>query len=103
VAADDDIVHAQVFDGKFNRGRGGIGIAGGRSRWDDVADVFDDEQIAGLAMGDEFGQHAGIRARDEKGVGVLAALREPAKKPLIISELIVSEFMDAFDKLLHKS
>jgi len=60
MAADDDVIHAQPVHGKFNGGSGGIGVAAGRGGWDDVADVFDNKEIAGLAVGDEFGQDAGI-------------------------------------------
>ncbi len=102
VAADDDVVHAQIIHGKFDGGGGGVGIAGGAGGRNDVADVFDDKQIAGFAVGDELGEDAGIRAGDEKGVGVLPGLRELAKKFPVISELFVPEFMDAFDELLHR-
>lgn len=101
VAADDDVVHAEVDDGKFDGGGSGIGVAGGAGGGNDVADVFDDEQIAGFAVGDEFGEDARIRTGDEQGVRILADLRELAKELPIISELVVAEFMDAFDELLH--
>lgn len=58
VAADDDVVHSEVDDGEFDGGGGGIGIAGGTGGRDDVADVFNNEQIARFALGDEFGEDA---------------------------------------------
>ena len=88
MAADDDVADAQIFDGEFNRGGGGIGVArraGGRN---DVADIFDDEQIARLALRDEFRQHARIRAGDEQRVRVLALLRQFAEKLAVIAELV---------------
>ena len=56
---------------------------------DDVADVFDDEQIARLALRDEFRQHARIRAGDEQRVRILAFLRQLAEELPVIAELVV--------------
>ncbi len=66
VAADDDVVHAQIhLYGKSDGGGGGVGIAPGRWRGNDVADVFNDEQITGFAVSDKLSSasDAGIRSR----------------------------------------
>ena len=97
MATDDDVIHAEIFHGEFNGRGGGVGIAhGGRGR-DDVADVFYDEQVAGLAMSNEFSQDTGIRAGNEKRVRILSDLRETAKEFAVISKLIIAEFVDALD------
>ena len=101
MAADDDIVDPQGFHGEFNRGGGGIRIAlraGGR---DDVADVFDHEQIARFALGDEFREHARIGAGDEQGVRILSFLRQLAEELAIIAKLVLAESVDAFDERFH--
>ena len=74
--------------------------AGGR---DDVADVFDDKQIAGLALRNEFRQHPRVRAGDEERVRVLALLRQLAEQLPVIAELLVAEPVDALDEPLHGS
>src|SRR5262249_10057819 len=71
-------------------------------RWNDVADIFDDEQIAGLALGDELGEHARIRAGDEQRVRILSFLRQLAEQLAIIAKLFVAKFMNDFDELVHK-
>ena len=90
MAADDDVADAQGFDGKFDGGGGGIGVAARAGGRDDVADVFDDEQIARLALRDEFRQHARIRAGDEQRVRILPLLRQLAEQLPVIAELVVA-------------
>ena len=53
-------------------------------------------------MGDEFRQHARIRAGDEERVGLLALLRQLAEKVQVMAELVGAELVDAFDKSLHR-
>src|SRR5260221_2229927 len=101
MAAHDDVGDAQGLHGEFNRGGGGIGAAGHAGGRDDVADVFDHEQVARLALRDEFRQHARIRAGDEQRVRVLPFLRQLAEKLPVIAELVVLETMNAFDEPFH--
>jgi hypothetical protein len=79
---------------RFSTANGGCGR-------NNVADVLHNEQVAGLAVGDELGQDAGIGARNEKRMRILAVLREAAKKFAIISEFVSTEFVDSFDEALH--
>jgi hypothetical protein len=101
VAANDDVAHAEGFDGKFNCRGGGIGAAGDGGRWNNIADIFYHEQIARFALGNQFGQHAGIRARNEQRVRILTFAREPLKQRAIISELVIAKPMNTFNQGMH--
>ena len=101
MTAYNNVADFERFDGEFNGGGGGIGGARCGRRRDDVADVFDDEQIAGFALRDQFGEHARIRTGNEQRVRILAFARKPLKERAIIAELFMSEPMNAFDELLH--
>ena len=103
MAADDDVAHAQRLDGKLDGGGGGIGAARRIRGRDDVADVFHDEEVARLALRDEFRQHARIRAGDEQRVRVLPFLRQLAKKFPVIAELVPLKLVNACDELFHFS
>src|ERR1700679_4343248 len=101
MAADDDLAHAQRLDGELDRGGGGIGAARRARRRDDVADIFHDEQIARLALRDEFRQHARIRAGDEQRVRILSLLRELAEQFAVIAKLVPLKLVNAADELFH--
>jgi len=73
-----------------NSNRGGRRVRGARRGVGrhDVADVFHDEQITGFALCDQLGQHAGIRTRDEKRVGILPFAGEPLEELGVVAELV---------------
>jgi len=48
VAANDDVGDLEIDDGKFDGGGGGVGIAEHAGGGDDIADVFDDKEVAGF-------------------------------------------------------
>jgi hypothetical protein len=102
MAADHDVGDTQNVDGKFNprASRVVTGIHIGRRN--EVADVLDDEKIAGFALRNQFGDHAGIRARDEKRVRLLAFAREAAKDLFIAAEFALLKPMNSFEQFLHE-
>ena len=93
VAADDDVAHAELVDGELDGGGGGIGVARDVGGWDDVADVFHDEEVARLALGDQFREDAGIGAGDEERVWVLFLARKSMEERAVTPELVLLEFM----------
>jgi len=97
MAADDNVIDAQILHGKFDGRGGGIRVADGRGRRNNIADVLHHEQVAGLALRNEFGQNPGIRAGDEKSMRILAILRKAAKKFAIIAKFVSAEFVDSFN------
>ena len=103
MAADNDVRNAEGFDGELDSGAGGVeaGVdVGGR---DDVTDVFDDEKVAGFALGDEFSNDAGIGASDEQRVRLLAVAREAAKDFAIAAEFALLKPMNSFEQFLHEA
>jgi hypothetical protein len=103
VAADDDVADAQHFDGKFNCGRGGIRATGHGGGRDNVSNIFYHEQITGFALRNEFGQDAGVRARNEQRVRILSFARKPLEQRPVITKLVVPKPMNTFNQGVHNS
>src|SRR5271154_5052693 len=100
MTADHDVAHAEYFYRKLD-GRGGrISARDVRAR-DDVTDVFHHKKIAGLALGDQFGQDTRVRAGDEQGMRILFLPGKAAEEFAVLSEFVLLEFVNACDELLH--
>ena len=98
---DSHIGHAKTFDGKLNSRGGGVGALR-RSRGDDVPNVFDNEQVAGLAAGDQFGLHTRVRTGDEESVRILAFSRQSLKQIAVASEFLSLKIVNTLSQLLHR-
>jgi len=68
---------------------------------DDVPSVAQDEQVAGLRLGDEIRVDPGVRAGDEQRVRFLP-LGQLLEQILQRSETVLLELMDALDQALHE-
>ena len=100
MTADHDIAHAKYFYRKLDS-RGGRISAWDVRPGDDVADVFHDEKIAGLALRDQLRQDTRVRAGDEQRMRILFLPGETAEEFAVLSEFVLLEFMNACDELLH--
>jgi hypothetical protein len=56
MAADYHIGNAKNFHGEFNTRTRGVVATGDLRAWDDVADILDDEKIAGAALGNQLSE-----------------------------------------------
>jgi len=61
-----------------------------------------DEQIAGLALGDQLCEHPRICAGDEQSVRGLLALRQPVKQLPVPPEFFPLKLVNACDEFLHE-
>src|SRR6185436_5794987 len=102
MTAHDNVAHAERFDRELYSSAGRIVADIAVCRGNDVADVFDDEKVARLALRDEFGDDAGISACYKKRVRLLAVARKPAEHFLVTSEFALLKSMNSFEQFLHE-
>src|SRR5438045_4214219 len=98
MTADHDVAYAEDVDRKLD-GRSGRISAGDVRTGNDVADVFYDEKIAGLALRDQLRQDTRVRAGDEQRMRILFLPGKTAKEFLVPPEFVLLEFMNARDEL----
>jgi hypothetical protein len=97
VPADNNVGDAENFDGKFNARGSRVELSPAISRGDDVADVFDDEEVARVALSDQFRKNAGIGASDKKRVGLLSLAGQAAEHGAVLSKFFFTETMHSFE------
>src|SRR5690349_14796527 len=101
MAANNDVVYLEHLDGELDGGGCGIGAAGHISGRHDVANVLEHEEVARLALGNQFGEDTGVAASDEERVRVLAFLGKPAEQAAVTAKLLGLEAMYSVNELLH--
>jgi hypothetical protein len=101
MATNDDVTDVEHRDRELDGGRGGIGAAGNIRGWNDIAHVFDHEQITGLALRDQLRQHPRVRAGNEERMRILAILGKLVEQRPVIAKRVMAKSMNAFDQFLH--
>ena len=94
VADDDDVLDIEALDGELDvgadAGHDGL-VAVGR---DEVGDVADDEEVAGVGAHEHGGIDAGVAAGDDEGAGVLG-LAEAREEAGLVAEVLGLEPCDS--------
>ena len=104
VAADDDVLHLEDHRGELDAGRDAVEAAADLERRHQVADVADDEQVAGQRAGQQVGDDAGVGAADEQRVRALAFVDQALVVLTELREGFPPETLKTLDELLrHES
>ena len=98
VPADDDVPHAEDGDGVLDTGGDAVGARGVGG--DQVSRGADDEEFAGVGLGDEFGYDAGVRAADEQGAGAVDG-GQAGEEPCLGGEDVPLEAGDSLGEMRH--
>ena len=100
MAADNYIFHIKNLYGVLDGRRGGKKFLRFPVPWYDIGDVPDDEQFPGHGFGYEIGNHPGIGAPDEKGMGFLVS-SQFTEEFAVFLEVVCPETDNALKKFFH--
>ena len=101
VAADDDVLHPEHQRRELDAGRDAVEAAAELERRHQVADVADDEQVAGQRAGQQVGDDARVGAADEQRARALAFGDQALVVLAEHGEGFPAEPLETFDELLR--
>ena len=80
MSANNNVFNSKSRNSEFNRG--GLATADGTERRNDITCVSNNQEIAGIGVGDEIGIDTGIGTGDEEGFRILFACKTLKEVPL---------------------
>jgi hypothetical protein len=101
VAADDDVVDAEMADAVLDRGA--HRIVGRIRRRHDVGDVADLEQLAGIGAGDLRRRHGAVGAADPQEARLLLFLRQALIEGAVALEMLAEALVPSIASLMSRS
>jgi hypothetical protein len=74
-------------------------VAAGLIGWNEIGNIANDEQIAGIAIRNDCGVDARIAARNDHDSGRLALARQALVQAILGVEMLVTESLESVYKL----